>query len=162
MTQPGGSDTHLNREAEVNVMAKSTRSRFTRKADFPLWKHPSGRWCKKVRGKFCYFGKVADDPSGEAALRQWLDDRDDLLPEGRRDQSSQQQPSRWQMSATPIWNELSNGGMLGNSAAGRSTIITTPASSWLRSLGGQSIQRNCGRQTLPSSGHPSRAMRQAA
>lgn len=52
------------------------------KADkFPLFIHQSGggRWCKKVRGKHCYFGKVADDPKGEAALNLWLDQRDDLL-----------------------------------------------------------------------------------
>ena len=47
--------------------------------DFPLFAHKSGRWCKKVRGKFCYFGKVADDPKGEAALNKWLNERDDLL-----------------------------------------------------------------------------------
>ncbi len=50
---------------------------------FPLWKHPSGRWCKKVRGKAFYFGKVADDPEGQAALERWLNDKDDLLA-GRR------------------------------------------------------------------------------
>ena len=39
---------------------------------FPLTPHPSGRWCKKIRGKLHYFGKV-DAP--EAALerfnREW-------------------------------------------------------------------------------------------
>src|SRR5476649_2923630 len=47
--------------------------------DFPLFPHATGRWAKKVRGKFAYFGKVADDPKGEAALLLWLDQRDDLL-----------------------------------------------------------------------------------
>jgi integrase len=47
--------------------------------DFPLYKHPSGRWYKKVKGKFCYFGKVANDPKGEKALLLWLDQKDDLL-----------------------------------------------------------------------------------
>lgn len=26
-----------------------------------------------------YFGKVDDDPKGDAALRKWLDEKDDLL-----------------------------------------------------------------------------------
>lgn len=47
--------------------------------DFPLFPHATGRWAKKVRGRFVYFGKVADDPKGEAALALWLDQRDDLL-----------------------------------------------------------------------------------
>lgn len=47
--------------------------------DFPLFPHASGRWAKKVRGSFCYFGKVADDPRGERALQLWLDQKDDLL-----------------------------------------------------------------------------------
>jgi hypothetical protein len=34
---------------------------------------------KKVRGKFSYFGKVGGDPHGEAALEQWLQQRDELL-----------------------------------------------------------------------------------
>lgn len=49
------------------------------RADFPLFPHGSGRWCKKVRGKFFYFGKVADDPKGEAALELWLSQRDEIL-----------------------------------------------------------------------------------
>jgi integrase len=44
--------------------------------DFPLTPHPTGRWCKKVRGKLVFFGKW-DDP--DAALRKWLDQKDDLL-----------------------------------------------------------------------------------
>ena len=47
--------------------------------DFPLFPHASGRWAKKVRGQFAYFGKVADDPKGEADLTLWLDRKDDLL-----------------------------------------------------------------------------------
>jgi integrase len=47
--------------------------------DFPLFPHATGRWAKKVRGRFHYFGKVADDPHGKRALEMWLDQRDDLL-----------------------------------------------------------------------------------
>jgi hypothetical protein len=57
--------------------------------DFPLSPHASGRWAKKVRGKFTYFGRVADDPKGTAALDKWLEQRDELptghTPRGARD-----------------------------------------------------------------------------
>lgn len=45
--------------------------------DFPLTAHRrTNRWCKKIRGKFHYFGRL-DDPQG--ALEKWLDQKDDLL-----------------------------------------------------------------------------------
>jgi hypothetical protein len=44
--------------------------------DFPLFPHASGRWAKKVRGRFIYFGKVSDDTSGQAALAKWLAEKD--------------------------------------------------------------------------------------
>jgi integrase len=47
--------------------------------DFPLFPHATGRWTKKIRGKFAYFGKVADDPDGQKALALWLEQKDDLL-----------------------------------------------------------------------------------
>ena len=45
----------------------------------PLVPPRHGRSAKKIRGKFHYFGKVADDPEGKAALVSWLDQKDDLL-----------------------------------------------------------------------------------
>lgn len=47
--------------------------------DFPLFPHATGRRAKKIRGEFKYFGKVAGDPNGEAALNLWLEQKDDLL-----------------------------------------------------------------------------------
>ena len=47
--------------------------------DFPLFPHATGRWAKKVRGKFEYFGRIEDDPKGERALAEWLEQRDFLL-----------------------------------------------------------------------------------
>ncbi len=39
--------------------------------DFLLFPHNRGYWAKKVRGKLFYYGKVADDPKGQAALLEW-------------------------------------------------------------------------------------------
>jgi integrase len=61
-----------------NRESKNSQVKKPRK-DFPLFPHRSGRWCKKVRGQFHYFGKVADDPNGQVAINLWLDQRDDLL-----------------------------------------------------------------------------------
>jgi integrase len=52
---------------------------------FPLFVHKSGkfgRWCKKVRQRFHYFGPVdpdASDYGAQAALERWLDEKDALL-----------------------------------------------------------------------------------
>jgi hypothetical protein len=48
-------------------------------AGFPLTPHPSGRWCKKIRGKLHYFGKI-DNAAGalERFNREWP-----YLSEGR-------------------------------------------------------------------------------
>lgn len=63
------------------MTADSTRKTQLKKPhrDFPLFPHQRGYWAKKVRGKLHYFGKIADDPSGQAALALWLEQRDDLL-----------------------------------------------------------------------------------
>lgn len=47
--------------------------------DFPLFPHRNGRWAKKVRGKFVYFGKWADDPKGEAAINYFLDHKVEIM-----------------------------------------------------------------------------------
>lgn len=51
---------------------------------FPLFVHPRGYWAKKVRGKTEYFGKVADDPDGQKALAEWLEQKDNLLAGRKR------------------------------------------------------------------------------
>jgi integrase len=65
-------------------VVKSTRSAPARKPskphpDFPLFPHRSDRWCKKLKGKFHYFGKVSTDTDGVEALKRWLEVKDDLL-----------------------------------------------------------------------------------
>ena len=58
-------------------MAKSSRRGTAPKPakpypGFPLTPHPSGRWCKKIRGKLHYFGRL-DNPSAalERFNREW-------------------------------------------------------------------------------------------
>ena len=64
----------------VKITTKMTGSKARKpRPDFPLFPHATGRWAKKVRGRLVYFGKVADDPKGQAALARWLEQKDDLL-----------------------------------------------------------------------------------
>ena len=43
--------------------------------EFPLTAHPSGQWCKKVRGKLHYFGSWEE---WQEALTLFQEQRDDL------------------------------------------------------------------------------------
>src|SRR5688572_12081152 len=61
------------------VHSKSARLPKKPHKDFALYVHRSDRWAKKVRGCVCYFGKASVDPKGEAALAQWLEQKDELL-----------------------------------------------------------------------------------
>jgi len=58
-----------------SVGGKAARPR----PDFPLRIHKgTGYWCKKIRGRVYYFGKVADDPKGQAAEEEYERGKDDL------------------------------------------------------------------------------------
>lgn len=52
-------------------MVKSSKKDQKPYPDFPLTSHPTGQWCKKIKGRLYYFGTDAD-----AALRKYLDNRD--------------------------------------------------------------------------------------
>ena len=62
-------------------MAKVTKAARVCKPhrDFPLTPHASGRWCKKVKSHFYYFGRTDLDPEGLAALQNWRDRKEAIL-----------------------------------------------------------------------------------
>ncbi|HEX4000819.1 MAG TPA: hypothetical protein VHX65_19890 [Pirellulales bacterium] len=62
-------------------MARVTKAPLVRKPhrDFPLTPHASGRWCKKVKGHFYYFGRTDRDPDGADALQNWRDRKEAIL-----------------------------------------------------------------------------------
>src|SRR5947207_5540724 len=53
--------------------------------DFPLFAHATGRWAKKIKGRFHYFGPWADP---DAALSRYVEERDDLYA-GRKPRRKQ-------------------------------------------------------------------------
>jgi integrase len=59
----------LTRPPKPERLSKTTAKPYE---GFPLTPHPSGRWCKKIRGKLHYFGKL-DDPNAalERLNREW-------------------------------------------------------------------------------------------
>lgn len=69
-----------NRDAMLkrNLAGKHARVKKPHEG-FPLFPHATRRWAKKVRGRLVYFGRTVDDPTGDAALAKWLDQKDDLL-----------------------------------------------------------------------------------
>jgi integrase len=65
-----------NPPALVNPPATTKSGKRTKPyREFPLTPHPSGRWCKKIRGRLHYFGPIAD-PDG--AVAKYLAQKDDL------------------------------------------------------------------------------------
>lgn len=68
------------KSSEVGTSSQSNKAAKPKKPhkDFPLFAHASGRWAKKVKGRFFYFGYWRDDPKGEKALELYESQRADL------------------------------------------------------------------------------------
>ena len=77
--------------------AVKPRRRFKKpRPDFPLSIHQgSGYWCRKVKDRVYYFGKVADDPKGVAVLELWLEQKDDLLAGREPPREDRRRSNHW-------------------------------------------------------------------
>lgn len=90
MTESSKSDCSGKASRQTSVSRKTSRSGGATpkqgvkkpRPDFPLWAHPSGRWCKKVRSRFFYFGKIEDDPKGVKAIKLWREQQEDIYAYG--------------------------------------------------------------------------------
>lgn len=76
-------DAETLRKEIVNALFKSLyrdRARVPVKPyrNFPLTVHPNGQWSKVVNKKPYYFGSWRTDPTGDAALKRWLEMKDTL------------------------------------------------------------------------------------
>jgi integrase len=71
--------TESNSTPEATKRKARQRKQTKPHKDFPLFPHASGRWAKKVHGKFHYFGSVQKDPQGQAALALWLQQKDSIF-----------------------------------------------------------------------------------
>lgn len=71
--------THSKRRTARGKGRKAKDPRPKKPKDHPCYPHRNGYWCKKVRGKNCYFGRWKDDPTGQRARELWAEQKDDLL-----------------------------------------------------------------------------------
>jgi integrase len=70
---------------KTKVAKRDTRAK-SKPRDCPLWQHPNGQWCRKIKGRAHYMGTELT-----AALAKWADEKDDLLagrtPRARREEA---------------------------------------------------------------------------
>jgi len=82
----------MSKSSSPSRSGKATKRKYRKPhPDFPLTPHPTGRWCKKVKGKFYFFGRIEGDENGDAALAYWLKEKDNAFagrPLGTKDSDS--------------------------------------------------------------------------
>ncbi len=62
----------------------STKLPAKKRSKLGLFRHDNGSWCKKMKGRHEYFGSIKDDPTGEKADSEYLDQKDNILAGRRR------------------------------------------------------------------------------